>query len=300
MQKSLRVLLNGLIDYAGLFPPAGLEMLNAVQHYAAYAAGPQAWALGRFVLPLTQLAAFEAAWAHLTLPPSAKPWALSALIGPAIADDLAKIAAFNATHHATALCIDCVEVKANTVAEIAAIAQAKLHAPVGRQLQIFVEISSVPDPVDLIAALAEQRLFAKIRTGGLTQAAFPAPNDVLRFMQCCIEHGVAFKATAGLHHPLRGDYNLTYEANCASATMYGYVNVFLAAAILAQDPHAYAPVAAALLLDEDASAFRFSEDGVIWRGNVITCQQLLHLRQHIALSFGACSFSEPMHEINQF
>jgi len=296
MQKSLRVLLNGLIDYAGLFPPAGLEMASAVQHYAAYAAGPQAWALGRFVLPLSQLAAFEAAWGHSILPPCANPWALSALIGPAIADDLAKIAAFNASHHAAALHIDCVEVKANTSADIAAIAQASA----GSGLKIFVEIPSVPDPVDLIGALAEQRLFAKIRTGGLTQAAFPAPNDVLRFMQCCIEHGVAFKATAGLHHPLRGDYNLTYEANCASATMYGYVNVFLAAAMLAQDPQDYAPVAAALLLDEDASAFRFSEDGVIWRGNVITCQQLLHLRQHIALSFGACSFSEPMHEVNQF
>jgi len=296
MQKSLRVLLNGLIDYAGLFPPAGLEMASAVRHYVAYAAGPQAWALGRFVLPLSQLAAFEAAWAHSILPPSAKPWALSALIGPAIADDLAKIAVFNASQHAAALRIDCVEVKANTSADIAAIAQA---SP-GSGLKIFVEIPSVPDPVDLIAALAEQRLFAKIRTGGLTQAAFPAPNDVLRFMQCCIEHGVAFKATAGLHHPLRGDYNLTYEANCASGTMYGYVNVFLAAAMLAQDPQDYAPVAAALLLDEDASAFRFSEDGVIWRGNVITCQQLLHLRQHLALSFGACSFSEPMHEVNQF
>ena len=40
------------------------------------------------------------------------------------------------------------------------------------------------------------------------------------------------KATAGLHHALRGDYRLTYEPDSARRTMHGFVNLVLAAALL--------------------------------------------------------------------
>ncbi|MCW1970743.1 MAG: hypothetical protein KIH69_021745 [Anaerolineae bacterium] len=293
MQKSLRILLTELVDYAGLFPPAGLDMPTAVRNYADYLAGEQAWALGRFVLPMAQLPAFAAAWTQLPAQ-AQRPCALSVLSSTPVAD-LPKIAAHNAADLQTAH-IDCIEAKANTVGEIAALAQ----ACAGSGLAVFVEIPLVPDPTPLIAALAEHGLSAKMRTGGVVQAAFPAPNDVLWFMQGCIERNVLFKATAGLHHPIRGDYRLTYEPNCAAGTMYGYVNVFLAAAMLAQDPDAYAPVAAAVLLDEDATAFRFAEGGVTWRGNFVSCEQLASLRQHIARSFGSCSFTEPTAEANVF
>ena len=55
----LRILLRGLIDYAGLFPPASLDMADAVRNYAAYREGEHAWALGRFVVPAARLEEFE-------------------------------------------------------------------------------------------------------------------------------------------------------------------------------------------------------------------------------------------------
>ena len=50
-----------VVDYAGLFPPAGLDMRAAVGNYARYAAGPWAWALGRFIVPVSRLEELERA-----------------------------------------------------------------------------------------------------------------------------------------------------------------------------------------------------------------------------------------------
>ena len=47
-------LLHGAIDYAGLFPPAGLDLEATVRNYAAYREGRDAWALGRLVLPASE------------------------------------------------------------------------------------------------------------------------------------------------------------------------------------------------------------------------------------------------------
>src|SRR5215510_12132363 len=53
MSEALRALLSGLIDYAGLFPPASLDLPAAMRNYTAYRKGPHAWMLGRFVVPDT-------------------------------------------------------------------------------------------------------------------------------------------------------------------------------------------------------------------------------------------------------
>ena len=59
--RVIRTLLEGSIDYAGLFPPAGLPLETALRNYAAYSAGEAAWALGRFILPVGRLDPFERA-----------------------------------------------------------------------------------------------------------------------------------------------------------------------------------------------------------------------------------------------
>src|SRR5579871_4947635 len=55
MSASLRALLAGVIDYAGLFPPAKLPLDRAVRHYARYRTEPEGWMLGRFVCPASRL-----------------------------------------------------------------------------------------------------------------------------------------------------------------------------------------------------------------------------------------------------
>jgi hypothetical protein len=53
--------LNGLIDYAGLFPPAGLDMPTSARNYVSYRSGRYAWVLGRLIIPVARLIEFNAA-----------------------------------------------------------------------------------------------------------------------------------------------------------------------------------------------------------------------------------------------
>src|SRR5262245_38924762 len=55
MNPALRALLGGIIDYAGLFPPAQLPLEEAIRNYARYRTEPESWMLGRFVIPATRL-----------------------------------------------------------------------------------------------------------------------------------------------------------------------------------------------------------------------------------------------------
>ena len=52
---SLYAFLNGLIDYAGLFPPANLDLQTAIKNYAQYIHSIDSWMLGPFVIPITKL-----------------------------------------------------------------------------------------------------------------------------------------------------------------------------------------------------------------------------------------------------
>src|SRR6185436_12327785 len=100
---------------------------------------------------------------------------------------------------------------------------------------------------------------------------------VAAFLRACREAGVAFKATAGLHHPLRCVKPLTYEANAPAGTMHGFVNVFLAAAVLDH--------AEEILREEDPRAFAFGDDAVAWRGHPVSTDALARMRRDFALSF---------------
>jgi hypothetical protein len=291
----MRSLLDGIVDYAGLFPPAGLTMLPAVRNYSAYRAGADAWALGRFVVPVGRLEEFEAASQALLPEGDAAPWRLAALGAPD-ADPHAtvdRILAFNARHAGDdalgRAVIDALEIRASSTDDVAAIADA-LHAASGG-LRTYVEVPLSGDPRLVLDSVRIHELRAKVRTGGVTPDLFPSPDALLRFIAHCAMIHLPFKATAGLHHPLRAEYPLTYEPDCASGTMYGYLNVFLAAAFLrAELPN---DRALELLAERDASSLQFDDAGVTWRGHHLSTEQVAATRA-FAISFGSCSFTEPL------
>ena len=292
--RALRALLEELIDYAGLFPPARLDMPAAVREYADRFAGPDAWALGRFIVPSSRLDEFEGAAAAL-LPRvgAAAPWRLSVLGGTDPAHDAEQVWAFNERHAHTAIgraVIDTMELKASDVATLERLVRS---VPAG--ITTYVEIPSAGDIADLVSALGNLKARAKVRTGGVAADAFPAPSDLARFIHLCTGLGVPFKATAGLHHPVRGEYALTYEADSPRATMYGFLNVFLAAAF-AQQGLGLDDVRAALE-ERDPGAFAFDDTGVTWRGRRAGTDDLTELRSRGAAAFGSCSFGEPIDDL---
>lgn len=146
------------------------------------------------------------------------------------------------------------------------------------------------------AADLSPRHFAKIRTGGVVPEAIPPAEWLAEFMVQCGRHGVGFKATAGLHHPLRATYPLTYQPAAPCGLMHGFVNVFVAA-IAAQhglsDPQQLLPILNAAA----ASDFHLTDQTIGWGDHVWSLQQVRTTRQTFALSFGSCSFAEPVTDL---
>jgi hypothetical protein len=250
MKESLKVLLEGLVDYAGLFPPAALPMHDALRNYARYRREPHAFALGRFVVPAERL--------H-EVPPDFPVTVLWSGGAPPAAEVL--------------------ETKAASADDVERIAATRGAATV------YVEIREL----SLIDALARHGLRAKIRTGGVTVEAFPPIEDIAAFLRACSAAGVPFKATAGLHHPLRCVKPLTYDRDAPTGTMHGFLNVFLAAAMLDH--------ADAILNETDSSSFAFDDDGASWRGQRVTTEAIRAMRREFATSFGSCSFEEPIADL---
>lgn len=295
---ALHALLAGIVDYAGLFPPAGLAMAPAVRNHARYRAGDTAWMLGRFVVPVARLEELEAAALDL-LPAAddAEPWRLSALAGADAAADAARVAAFNARHapgrEAGRAVVDVLEARVATPDACAA-----LGAVAAPGVAVYAEVPW-DAPGDLAAYAAAARgagVRLKLRAGGVTLDAFPPPDAVLAFLVACRDAGVAAKATAGLHHPLAGEHPLTYEPGCARGTMYGFVNVFLAATLLrlGHAPDAVRP----LLTERNPAAFDVAADeAVAWRGRAADAAALADARAHALVAFGSCSFEEPVADL---
>jgi hypothetical protein len=289
--ESARALLAGLVDYAGLFPPAALRMDEAVAEYARWRRSPEAFMLGRFVVPCARLVELgAAAEAHLPVAGSGDPWRVSALLGADPHGDAARVESWNASHAGRAV-VDAVEVKASSPAQ----ADESLEAlPAG--LTAFVEVPLDENLEGLLAALARRGARAKIRTGGVVPEAIPDAGEVARFIAACASSGAAWKATAGLHHPVRAEHALTYEATSPRGVMHGFLNVFAAAAF-ARTGAALAELEA-VLREPLAQAFRFDDLGLAWRQLRATTPELAAARRDFAGSFGSCSFAEPVAELH--
>ena len=283
------------MDYAGLFPPAKLGMAEAMADYAAYLAGPDSWLLGRFVVPVARLAEFDAISSGL-LPrgEASEPWRLAALAGDDVAADAQAALKFNCRHwsgseigHAI---IDTIELRVSEYDPGA-------RASIPDFFTVYVESGSgARGFLEMADAVHASGARGKIRMGGVTADVFPAPDDVIAFIGGCAARGLPFKATAGLHHLIRSEYPLTYEPGSSRATMYGFMNVFLAAAALSSG--ASTRDARGILLESELSNIRFGEDALIWEDLALSTADIARARE-LATSFGSCSFREPVDELAQ-
>ena len=295
--KLRNALLNELIDYAGLFPPAGEDMTTAVQNYAEYLRGPDRSALGKFIVPLTRLEEFEDAAADSFPRTTSTPWRISVLVADDVRHAAEVMGKFNARHSIQSrrglATIEVAELKASTIEEIA-----NQQQDLPRIFTSYFEIPVTGDVPTLVKAIKAVSSRAKIRTGGVTREAFPSSQAIIDFMLACHAESVPFKATAGLHHPVRGEYRLTYEPDTQKGMMYGFLNVFVAAALLAAGENE--DVAVGALKETNRASFEFFDDHLQWRDKRLTGKQLAHVRAKNAISFGSCSFREPIDELEPF
>jgi hypothetical protein len=294
-----RILLERLIDDAGLFPPARLPMPEALAVHAANRISPLAWIQGRFVCPASRLAEIGPAW----------PDGLSSLrlavvcdraaaadtfgFGAALAADLADAATIERGRHAVR--VELIEAR---VPEAAAAADLTAAIRVADFTAAVAAVAEAPDSTDAaslretVTAVAEarragaSRLGAKIRSGGLGPELIPAPTTVAAFLAAAVIGGVPFKATAGLHHPVRG------IDPTSGMRMHGFVNVLVATALLRAGAIDEGD-AARVIDEEDPTALTFTPEEVGWRGRTVEHGALGAIREDALIAYGSCSFDEP-------
>lgn len=306
MTRSIRTLMTDLIDYAGLFPPARLTMPAAVEEYARHRRGEHEWMLGRFICPVSRLEEFGAHAAALmpgTFATSgyrehaevASPWGIAAIVDGALDDDLDRVYRFNRRHskedHGLAR-IDVLEIKAP---EPSFIDEALDVIP--EDVFPFFEF---PPPEKLpegdcrgfVAALAGNNSGAKLRMGGLTPDTFPTCEYVAKFLRACVDADVPFKATAGLHHPVR------HFSHAVKSEMHGFFNLFITAGLM-ESARLDERQAVEALRDQEGGHFLFNDDTVGWKEHRITVAQLAKSREAFALSYGSCSFDEPIQDLKE-
>ncbi len=316
MQESLQALLTGIIDYAGMFPPAKLPLDVAVKNYDAYKKGGHAWMLSRFVCGASILPGMEVYASAL-----ARGRAGGCLVAVAgrggedmisflevLQQDLACVDTFDKVVGLSGE-VDVFEVKlpeavieggSESVYELVE-RSSEIFASGAPGVRSFYEIGfGTGGPETVFETLSALKKFndrwageryrpagAKIRTGGADATVIPSSNQLAFFISACCKLGLTYKATAGLHRPLR-------HADKALATeVHGFLNVFVAA-VLAHASVLPLPKIVNILECAKIGNFEFSSDGLSCCGHHATIDQIVAARRESCVSFGSCSFDEPV------
>ena len=303
----LYALLNQIIDYAGLFPPANLPLPQAIQNFIRYRTDPERWMLSRFIIPATRLD--ELTWLMKTGLTWDGMLSISVLgrgnegREPFLAGleaDLQAVSAFRARWGAR-IRVDVYETRlpaselGDPARAGALLAEATpslrgaglfpfFEAPFGAGWEQRAEF--------LIQSISTNSAGFKLRTGGVTVDAFPSPVQVAFALIACRDAGAPMKCTAGLHHPVR-----SYREEVLTK-MYGFLNVF-GAGILAQGYDMNETVVQAILEEETAESFSFCKEGFQWHGYCASVAQIEMARQERLISFGSCSFDEPRDDLRE-
>ena len=274
---AIETLLAGLIDYAGLYPPASLDMHTAVCNYVSYQTGPHAFALGRFIVDIARTDELrEAAGDALgTLP-------LSVIAPPGI-DSQTLSSLMEAGFRIESIEIKCAE--PTTIEELGR----RLPKNIERYIEVPIDESGA-----LLDVLGASQMRAKLRMGGVVPEAFPDPQSVALVLREVFNRNIAFKATAGLHHPIRSRHHTTYAPDSSTAVMHGFLNLACAAALL----HSGWSVDEAVVTieEEDPSAWDATPDVIRCRNFAWSCAPLRDMRSFFT-SFGSCSFTEPISDL---
>lgn len=276
---ALEALLTGLIDYAGLYPPAELDMRTAVRNYLSYGRSRHAWALGRFLVDLHRLPELRevavGSMRHLRL----------SVLATANSDLESMSALLDEGFQ-----IEVLEIKIDCPSQIGRIGSC---TPAG--LTTYFEVPFDCHASETIAAISASGALAKLRMGGGVADAFPPSKTVASMLKALADGSVPFKATAGLHHPIRSRHPFTDSPESRSGIMHGFLNLSCAAALL----YFRGEVSEAILVLEEQApgAWTITPDAIAWRNVRWSTEQLRLVREKFLTSFGSCSFTQPLHDL---
>jgi hypothetical protein len=276
VKKSSKVFFEGLVDYAGLFPPAECSLAEALKRYATYQNSAKAFILGRFIIPLAKVD-------ELVPYRSLFKKKLSLAVVTKNLDRLERIDTFN-KEHAEWASIDVLEVAyLKGKAEISVLE--KLN------IQVYCEFPKKEreEGIEVIVA-SNADLSVKMRCGGVVAELFPSVDEVVSLILSCRNKGLKMKFTAGLHHPIR------HYDDSIGCKMHGFVNIF-SGGMIAHVHDLESEQLSAIISDEEPTNFTFDGAGFSWKGKQVTWVQVEALRKSSFSSYGSCSFEEPIDDL---
>lgn len=294
--------LTGLIDDAGLFPPASLSMEDAAAAHRESRDGAIGWMLARFICPASRLSELEE-WLSDEKPPL--PWRVSVILDGAAGEAVAELSAARRFVEGSSgsARIELLEVPLGP----------EIDAPLLRRFVQAVDDAGLPDPVtpfvevprtaalpatlEIIADLRNEvqggacrAPGAKLRCGGVSEELFPSPVRVSSFIRLCNRLGVPLKATAGLHNPFR------HVDPATGFVHHGFVNL-VGAAVLASAHDLDADTIEKIVSDQDPASFSLSPGGFSWKDVSASESQIAAARADLFMSYGSCSFAEPTEDL---
>ncbi|MFC7449293.1 hypothetical protein [Rhodococcus daqingensis] len=269
----MTALLAHLVDDAGLYEPAALDMAAAVARHRRDTASGQPMLTDRFLCPASRVPELLA---HLDA--DDRFAVLVTVDAPALAE---AVAALHRSPGATLVGIEAT-LPAGPDDSRAALTTL-IDAATAAAVPLFLEPATIAGAPELISALAERRsadgspLGVKLRCGGTGPELFPTPAALAAALVAAAGAGVPAKATAGLHHAIRRTDPAT------GLTHHGFLNLVLAADTARSGSAADTE---RVLADEDLNRLRATaralHDPVPARA-VLTC-------------FGSCDTETPMLE----
>lgn len=316
--------MRGIIDYAGLFPPADLALDTAIRNYAAYNKGDDSWMLSRFIIPASRLEELSPYAEELFSEQT--PFSFSVLgKGTQTISDfndaleaVEKACRKFCDVHGDSVKTDILEMKLPKEAAFSHDVDL-LQQLMDRTAESLNRHEATPNIIfyegffdeswkkDIEAVLQaisnhnksvntdkENYQFAgfKIRCGGVEADHFPSTEQIAFVLSKAREHNVAIKGTAGLHHPVR------HYADSVQTKMHGFFNVF-GGAMLGYACDLNADELDEILNEEDAEQFTFTDQAFSWKSYSISTEDIKALREVALLSYGSCSFDEPREDLQK-
>ncbi len=230
-----RALFAGLIDHAPTFPPAQLPLAEGLAEHRRVLASESGWIVKRFVCPASRL--------------------------PELGSEELRLAVF--VDEGT---LPQADARIESVEAVGLDPEVLIDAAP----EVYCELPLRYDVSFRILQLGELGIRAKVRCGG---AITPRIPDLAEFVAACRRLGVPFKATAGLHHPLR------------SGDEHGFLNL-LAAAVFGDEEET--------LAEEDPAAFELTAEAFSWRDRDAGADEIARVRRELFVGFGSCSAQEPI------
>jgi len=313
---SINTFIDGIIDYAGLFPPANLNLFDSLSNYLNYIKTNKYNLLSSFVLPINLIDDFIPTLEKIGTDYSkldisfvaTKPNDAINFID-SIKSDMDKINSLvnkNDKIYAKAIEItlpiksdigenkDDFEKLYNTISMVSKLVN-------NEKLQVYYEVPNSKNWIEItkntIKLLAEynssnqNNISYKIRCGGVKPEMTPPNENVIAAIMTCTKYNVSLKATAGLHHPFR------HFNDELGGVMHGFVNIFVAI-ILSKNMNLRTELMLELLNDENPINFEWNDNGLTWQNHFISIEDIKESKDIIS-SFGSCSFDEPIDDLKE-